>query len=483
MRSDSPDIKKIIARGEGISVEFKKAEGGLPQSLFQTICAFLNRNGGAILLGVADDGTVVGIDPDKAERYRKEISNLSNNPQKLFPSFLLDSALVEQKGKTVLYLYVPVSSQVHRCDGKVYDRSADGDYEVRSDEQIKNIYSRKSAYYSESTIYPYLQEKHFVPGIVDRARSLMKLQRDRHPWTDLSDAEFFTASGLWRADMASGLKGFTLAALLLFGREEHIISAVPHYKTDALLRKVDLDRYDDRITLRCNLIDAYDALMNFVAKHLPDPFYLEGTQRISLRDRIFREIVVNFLIHREYMNAHPATLIIYKDRLETKNANKPHTYGPLHPGNFEPFPKNPNIAKVFSQLGMAEELGTGIRKVYKYIKAYSGSDKVEFSEEDLFVVKVPLLDSADGKKSKDLEKDLEKDLRKDLEESLSPNQKKILRELLKNGRLTQKELSRAVGITEKNIRNNIKYLKEKGLLQRVGPDKGGYWKVIMKENP
>ena len=80
-----------------------------------------------------------------------------------------------------------------------------------------------------------------------------------------------------------------MSALLLFGKSEIIQSAIPHYKVDALLRKENIDRYDDRINLRCNIIEAYDKLMAFVEKHLPDKFYLQGTQRISLREKIFRE--------------------------------------------------------------------------------------------------------------------------------------------------------------------------------------------------
>lgn len=63
---------------------------------------------------------------------------------------------------------------------------------------------------------------------------------------------------------------------------------LPHYKIDALLRIRDIERYDDREHIRCNLVDAYDKLIQFVAKHLPDKFYLEGDQRISLRDIIFQ---------------------------------------------------------------------------------------------------------------------------------------------------------------------------------------------------
>ncbi len=85
------------------------------------------------------------------------------------------------------------------------------------------------------------------------------------------------------------------------------------------MRRVDMDRYDDRITLRCNVVEAYDKLLEFIAKHLPDKFYMIGDQRVSLREKLFREIVANMLIHREFTNAFPASLIIYNDRVETKN--------------------------------------------------------------------------------------------------------------------------------------------------------------------
>lgn len=87
------------------------------------------------------------------------------------------------------------------------------------------------------------------------------------------------------------------------------------------------DRYDDRMNIRVNLIEAYDLLMDFVAKHLSDPFYLDGIQRVSLRDKIFREIVANLLVHREYTDARPANLIICGDRAETTNAAHPHGQG------------------------------------------------------------------------------------------------------------------------------------------------------------
>ena len=130
--------------------------------------------------------------------------------------------------------------------------------------------------------------------------------------------------------------------------------------------------------------------MAFVVKHLLDKFYLQGDQRISLREKIFREVVANMLIHREYTNAYPSTLTIYRNKLETRNANRPHLYGLLTPDNFEPFPKNPHIAQIFTQIGRSEELGTRIRNVFKYTYFYSGSNKIIFQEEDIFVTAIPI---------------------------------------------------------------------------------------------
>ena len=102
-------------------------------------------------------------------------------------------------------------------------------------------------------------------------------------------------------------------------------------------------------TFKTNLIEAYEELVASVARHLPDQFYMEGDQRVSLRTKTFREIVTNLIVHREYTNAHLCTFVIYKDHVETANVNTLHGEGPIDPGNFAPFPKNPAIARFFNQ--------------------------------------------------------------------------------------------------------------------------------------
>ena len=59
-----------------------------------------------------------------------------------------------------------------------------------------------------------------------------------------------------------------------------------------------MDRYDDRLLVTTNLIEAYDLLMGFVAKHTSDRFHLINNVNTSVRDLIAREVIGNILVHR-----------------------------------------------------------------------------------------------------------------------------------------------------------------------------------------
>ncbi len=254
---------------------------------------------------------------------------------------------------------------------------------------VSNIYIRKQGTYIENKIFPYAKLTDLKSELITRSRQMAINQRSNHPWANTDDFQLLKSAGLYLEDPQTGKEGITLAGILLFGTEQLIRAALPHYKTDAILRKVNLDRYDDRDDIRVNLIESRDRLMAFVAKHLNDTFYLEGDTRISLRDKIFREVVANLLIHREYSNAFPAKLIIEKDRVYIENANRARIIGEINPSNFSPYPKNPILAKFFSEIGWAEELGSGVRNTYKYCKFYSGADPI-FIEDDIFITIIPL---------------------------------------------------------------------------------------------
>jgi len=391
MNTDEQRLQAMIAKGEGLDVEFKACRDQLPKSVYQTVCAFLNRHGGTLLLGVADDGSIVGIDLGELDQIRKDFVTGINNPQKLTPPTYLSIFDAELDGKKLLYIYVPESSQVHRCNGRIFDRNEDGDFDITDNTaQVAHLYQRKQSTYSENRIFPHLLLDDLDRDLIAKCRKIATLRWENHPWKDLDDLELLKSAQLYQTSPESGASGITLAGILLLGKQLPLLNTVPHHRTDLILRKVNLDRYDDRDFVDVNLVESYERIMAFIHKHLPAPFYLEGTTSISIRDAIFREVASNILIHREYMNAFPAKLIIERGKVRTENSSRPHGFGRLDPETFTPFPKNPVIAKFFRQIGRADELGSGMRKMMKYSRAYGGADP-ELIEGDVFriVVKVP----------------------------------------------------------------------------------------------
>lgn len=174
------------------------------------------------------------------------------------------------------------------------------------------------------------------------------------------------SAGLILRDDVRQIEGVTIAGILLFGKDPTIMAVLPQHKTDAILRIENLDRYDDRDVIITNLLESYDRLMAFGKKHLSDPFVMEGIQSISARDKILREIFSNSLAHRDYSSGYVAKFVIERERMFTENANRAHGHGVLQLSAFEPFAKNPPISKVFREIGLADELGSGMRNTYKY---------------------------------------------------------------------------------------------------------------------
>ena len=384
-------IKEILRNGESITVEFKQSRNKLNKDVFESVCAFLNRNGGHLFLGVEDKGNIVGISEEAVEKVKKDFVTSMNNPQKISPTFYLSIQEIKIDGKIILYIFVPESSQVHRCNGKIFDRNEDGDIDITDNTNlVSEMYMRKQGSYTENRIFPFAEISELNLELFIKVRKMATNERIDHPWKVMNDLELLKSAGLFLKDPQTGKEGITLGGILIFGKEELIHAALPHYRTDAILRKINLDRYDDRDDIRVNLIESYERLMAFVSKHLNDNFYLEGDRRVSLRDKIFREVISNLLIHREFANPFPAKLIIEKERVYIENSNKPHGNGIIDPENFSPFPKNPTIARFFKEIGWVDELGSGVRNITKYNKIYSGSEPT-FIEGDIFKTIIPLV--------------------------------------------------------------------------------------------
>ena len=206
----------------------------------------------------------------------------------------------------------------------------------------------------------------------------------------MSDDEIMKSAGLWEKDFSSGIQGYNLAGVLLFGKDDVIRSCCPGYITDALYRVENLDRYDDRLQVTTNLIEPYDLLMEFVAKHTSDKFCLINNISTSIRGIISREVIGNILVHRDYSSAYPAKVIIEKDWMRTENWCIPRRHGNIMRDEFTPYPKNPLIQQFFANIGRTDTIGSGVRNLYKYTPMYSDGGKPELIEDDVFRINIPL---------------------------------------------------------------------------------------------
>ena len=260
---------------------------------------------------------------------------------------------------------------------------------------------------------------------------------------------------------------------------------MPQHKTDAIFRVFNTDRYDDRDVVVTNLLESYDRLMAFGKKHLNDTFHLDGIQSVSARDNILREIVSNLLAHRDFSNAYVAKLIIEKNCIYTENANLSHGHGVLNLATFEPFFKNPPISKVFREIGLADELGSGMRNTYKYTKMYSGGEP-QFIEGDVFRITIPLSEAASvtvGPELSDVINGTRNETRngtrnetKNGTRKLSKTEENILAEIRKNPYVTKREICELLGVGKSTVARATKKLKDHGIIVRVGSTKAGYWK-------
>lgn len=110
-----------------------------------------------MLLGVREvdgKGAVLGVNRNSVSAIRKNFINMLNNPNKMAPSLYLSLEEFEIDGKLILWVYVPISSQVEFCDKRIWDRNGDADQDItNSVDLVANLFSRKSASYHERKIF------------------------------------------------------------------------------------------------------------------------------------------------------------------------------------------------------------------------------------------------------------------------------------------------------------------------------------------
>ena len=197
---------------------------------------------------------------------------------------------------------------------------------------------------------------------------------------------------------------------------------------------------------------------------------MDGIINVNARDRILREIVSNTLGHRDYSSGFPAKMIIDDEKIIIENSNLAHGMGALDLQKFEPFTKNPAISKVFREIGLADELGSGMRNIYKYTQLYSGQNPL-FEEGYVFKTVIPLKKIATQKVGGD---NVAHDVAHDVAHGKIDLAEFIKEKVRNNNQITRKAIADEAEVSVKTIERTIKKIKN---LQYVGSGDNGHWEL------
>lgn len=413
------EVQSILTIGETVAVEFKRCGNGIENDTYETVCSFLNRFGGDLFMGILDDGTVVGIPEKAAPDMVKNFIKVISNPTLFSPTIYWVPEIIKyDESHTIIHVHIPPSAEVHSFKKVIYDRVDDADVKITSTSAIAQMYIRKQNIFTEKKIYPYAKMEDLRLDLLPKIRIMAQNHAGgQHLWTTMDDQELLKSAGLYGRDIVTGEEGFNLAAIMLLGKDDVILNVAPTYVTDALVRKVNVDRYDDREIIKTNLIESYSQLLDFGRKNLPDKFFLE------------------------------------------------------------PNPKNPLIASFFRNIGYADQLGSGVRKLFKYSKYYSGKDPL-FVEDDVFRIIVPLDDAysfdygIEAGSSKVIEiNNADKmpiNAGKTLVNSLSAQQNSIIQFAKETGSIKSRQVEELLGVKQRRARRILGELVNMGILERQG---------------
>lgn len=248
--------------------------------------------------------------------------------------------------------------------------------------------------------------------------------------------------------------------------------------------------------LRDDLLIQFNEAVAFLKKHLNVRSEIRGVNREDIYEiplEVLREALVNALMHRDYsITGTQVSVEVYDDRVEIVNPGGLPKGLSIRDLGTVSIRRNELIADLFFRLHKVERIGMGIRKM-KEAMVSAGLHEPTFATDAFFRAmfqRSPEFALKEGKEGKEgLEKrfgeklgdgweELVERLEEKLGEKLREGERNILRLIHCNKRISIREMAREVGISTTAIDKNLTKLKNKGILRRVGPDKGGHWEVI-----
>ena len=447
-----------LPKAESLTVEFKTS---FNEDVIETLVAFSNAKGGTVFIGVSDTGKVQGITVGKEtiQNWLNEIKNKTN------PQIIADADILDIDNKTVISLNIseypikPISTR-----GKYFKRVSNSNH-LLSTTEVANMHlqtvNSSWDYYPRpaKTINDISLEK------VERAMKIIQRRSDNFQFE--TTTEFLTKNELLLSD-----NRISNGCFLMFSKDENLYTTIQMglFASEIIIK--------DDVVNSNDILSQVEDVMTFIRKHINKELIIsseqvENIQRWQYPLEAIREIVLNMIVHRDYTASANSIIKVFSDHILFFNPGAlPDSISieQLRTNQYISTPRNRQIAKMAKEMGLIERYGTGIRRVKNMFLDYGLEEPVYESLSDGVAVTVWGLkfdennDEVSDKNTENIEKTVEKTV------------EKIMEVLKEKPEITIKELVELTGLSRRGIEWNIKQLKTKGLIERVGSKKEGYWK-------
>ena len=369
-----------LSKYEWSDVEFKEARNAAPKSAYGTVSAFANTAGGWLVFGVRDRGgslEIVGV--IQVDKVQNEFLSTLRSRQKINRAIDVAEDMIETDGKTLLVFHIPESPRSEKpvyLDGDIrrsFIRRGAGDERCTPAEIERFLRDASAERYDGETLSGLDAEEFFDPESVRWYRRAFD-ERNPGRHRGLSDVEFLNEWG-FVVEQGDRLAP-TRAAILVVGRARHVRRMLPRPVVDCQFIDSPFHswstdrRWNDRIVVEENLVQAWLTLSERYAKHAEHPF---GVDAATLRrdddppDYVsFREAAINLLIHQDYGDhGRKASIRFFRDRTVFWNPGDSFaaTDELLDPTEKEV--RNPAIVAAFRRIGLSEQAGTGVRAIFQ----------------------------------------------------------------------------------------------------------------------
>lgn len=366
------DIAERIRQGESLTMEFKSDRNGLSdRDLVAAVVALANTEGGVLLLGVEDDGTITGlyVNHQDVSGISALIANKTN------PPLSVRVEIITTVVGSVACIAVPKSRQlVATSEGLLQRRRmmANGRPEAVPFYPHEFIQRQSAMGLFDPSASPItaLTMNDMNPLERHRIREAIRRYGGDSSLLPLADEELDGALGL--AITVDGVRRPTIAGLLFMGREEALRQWVPAYEVAFQV----LEGTDVRVNefFRKPLLHTFEEIEQLFKARTVEQEIQVGLFRVPIPNfdrRAFREALVNALVHRDYSRLGAVHIRINDDGMTISS-----------PGGFvdgvtllnllttEPKPRNPLLADIVKRIGLAERTGRGIDRIFEGLLRY-----------------------------------------------------------------------------------------------------------------